>query len=119
MIPVFLKGTNTVKTASIDYIEKAKELSHVEQERLLSRMVGKLPKRLRNEKVTLEEAFAIQLELEDEQLHEWRENMAVIKEKTHKQALKAAEKLANQKLLKSKAKLGDPTGESTVMASEH
>ncbi len=92
-----------VKTVKIDYIAKAKKLTEEEQERLLSRMVGKLPKRLRNEKVTLEEAFAIQLELEDEQLHEWRENMTAIKEKANKQALKDEERLA-EKLAKAKAK---------------
>ena len=86
---------------NIDYIAKAKELSQEEQERLLSRMVGKLPKRLRNEKVTLEEAFAIQLELEDVQLQEWRENMSAIKEKALKQSLKSEEKLA-EKLAKAK-----------------
>lgn len=93
-----------MKKVKIDYIEQAKQLTNDEQERLLSRMVGKLPKRLRNEKVSLEEAFAIQLELEDEQLQEWRENMAAIKEKALKQTLKDEEKLANQKHNKSKDK---------------
>jgi hypothetical protein len=38
-------------------------------------MSGKLPKRLQKEKLTREEALAIQLEVEDEQLQEWRKNM--------------------------------------------
>ena len=97
-----------MKTGNIDYIAKAKELTPEEQERLLSRMAGKLPKRLKNEKLSLEEAFAIQLELEDEQLQEWRENVAAIKEKAYKQALKAEEKLA-EKLAKTKAKDADET----------
>ena len=97
-----------MKTSNIDYIAKAKELTSEEQERLLSRMAGKLPKRLKNDKLSLEEAFAIQLELEDEQLQEWRENMATIKEKAYKQALKAEEKLA-EKLAKAKSKEDNDT----------
>lgn len=95
-----------MKAPNTDYIAKAKELTSEEQERLLSRMAGKLPKRLKNEKLTLDEAFALQLELEDEQLQEWRENMAAIKEKAQKQALKAEEKLA-EKLPKEQAKDAD------------
>lgn len=95
-----------MKTPNIDYIAQAKELTSEEQERLLSRMAGKLPKRLKNEKLSLEEAFAIQLELEDEQLAEWRANVAAIKEKEYKQALKAEEKLT-EKLAKEQAKNAD------------
>ncbi|WP_459722193.1 hypothetical protein [Sideroxyarcus sp. TK5] len=58
-----------------EYEEQARALSKEEAERLLSRMSGKLPKRLHNEKLSREEALAIQLELEDEQLDEWRKNM--------------------------------------------
>ena len=61
-----------------DYIEKAKLLSADEIERLLARMRGKLSRRLDNEKLTATEAAAIQLQLEDEQLMEWRERMAEI-----------------------------------------
>jgi len=63
------------KISKPEYEEKARALSGEEAERLLSRMSGKLPKRLHNEKLTREEAIAIQLELEDEQLEEWRTNM--------------------------------------------
>ena len=84
-----------MKTASIDYVAQAKKLSVEQQERLLSRMTGKLPKRIKKEKLTLEEAFAIQLELEDEQLQEWRANRTEIEEKANKLKLKAKEKLAN------------------------
>ncbi len=63
------------KMSKPEYEAKALELSEDEAERLLSRMSGKLPKRLRNEKLTRDEALAIQLELEDEQLEEWRRNM--------------------------------------------
>ena len=83
-----------MKTASIDYLAQVKKLSVDEQERLLSRMTGKLPKRIKKEKLSLEEAFAIQLELEDEQLQEWRANRAEIEERANKLKVKAAEKLA-------------------------
>ena len=76
---------------NIDYITKAKNLSEEECERVLSRMGGKLPKRLQKEKLTVEEAIAIQLELEDEQLQEWRANMAVIQEKAAKAKASPAE----------------------------
>ncbi|GAB5605387.1 hypothetical protein TK5_14670 [Sideroxyarcus sp. TK5] len=63
------------KMSKPEYEEQARALSKEEAERLLSRMSGKLPKRLHNEKLSREEALAIQLELEDEQLDEWRKNM--------------------------------------------
>ena len=90
-----------MKTVNVDYIAKAKKLSDEDRDRVLSRMGGKLPKRLQKEKLTVEEAIAIQLELEDEQLQEWRVNMAVIQDKAAKAKLKAEEKAAKAK--KSKA----------------
>ena len=42
-----------MKTASIDYLAQVKKLSVDEQERLLSRMTGKLPKRIKKEKLSL------------------------------------------------------------------
>jgi hypothetical protein len=39
-------------------------------------MTGKLPRRLDKDKLSKEDAIALQLELEDEQLSEWREKMA-------------------------------------------
>lgn len=70
------------------YIEKAKSLSYDDQQRILSRMTGKLPKRLIKEKLSVDEAIAIQLEIEEEQLQEWRKNW----EKIRKQDTKVAEK---------------------------
>ena len=70
-----------IKAPNQEYLEKVKQLTEEETERLLSRMGGKLPRRLEKEKLTLIEALAIQLELEDEQLKEWREKMHTIKEK--------------------------------------
>ena len=70
-----------IKTPNQEYLEKAKLLTKEETERLQSRMSGKLPRRLEKEKLSTLEALAIQLELEDEQLNEWRERMNTIKEK--------------------------------------
>ena len=86
-----------MKNVNVDYVAKAKKLSEEERDRILSRMGGKLPKRLHKEKLTVEEAIAIQLELEDEQLQEWRANMAVIEEKAAKAKLKADEKASKAK----------------------
>ncbi|MBC7697908.1 MAG: hypothetical protein H7Z70_06020 [Bacteroidia bacterium] len=70
-----------IKSASQEYLEKAKVLTEEESERLLSRMSGKLPRRLEKDKLSKEDALAFQLEIEDEQLEEWRERMAKIREK--------------------------------------
>ena len=64
-----------------EYLAKALLLKKEEKERLLSRMSGKLPRRLAKEKLTVDEALAIQLEIEDDQLAEWREKMHAIKAK--------------------------------------
>jgi len=68
-----------MKAVNVDYIAKAKNLSEEDRDRVLSRMGGKLPKRLQKEKLTIEEAIAIQLELEDEQLQEWRATWPLFK----------------------------------------
>jgi hypothetical protein len=68
----------------VDYKLKAKELNGEQKERVLSRMTGKLPKRLEKDKLTEEEAIAIQLELEDEQLQEWKEKVVAIRAKEKK-----------------------------------
>jgi septal ring factor EnvC (AmiA/AmiB activator) len=95
---------NDMKAVNVDYIAKAKNLSEEDRDRVLSRMGGKLPKRLQKEKLTIEEAIAIQLELEDEQLQEWRANMAVIQEKAAKAKAKAEEKAAKAKTKEVPAK---------------
>lgn len=69
---------------TIDYAAEAKKLNTEQKERLLSRMSGKLPKRLKKEKLTELEALAIQLELEDEQLAEWKERVDAIRDKEKK-----------------------------------
>jgi hypothetical protein len=69
------------KIASEEYLEKAKKLSKVQTEQLFSRMGGKLGRRFEDQKLSAQEALAIQLEIEDENLHEWRERFAEIKAK--------------------------------------
>ena len=70
------------KIPSDEYLEKAGLLSNDETERLLSRMLSKLKRRLEDKKMNALEAVAIQLEKEDEELNEWRAKMAEIREKT-------------------------------------
>lgn len=76
------------KTNKPDYLGKVKQLTKEETERLLSRMGGKLDRRLEKNKISQTEALAMQLELEDEQLQEWRKVMLVLKAK--EEAKKAA-----------------------------
>ena len=74
-------GEYKMASKAIDYTMQAQNLSGEQRERVLSRMSGKLPKRLAKDKLTEEEAIAIQLELEDEQLQEWKEKVAAIRSK--------------------------------------
>jgi hypothetical protein len=69
------------KIPSDIYLEKAKLLSKEDKERLLSRTRTKLMRRLEDNKMTAEEVIAIQLEIEDEDLDEWRKKWAELKEK--------------------------------------
>jgi hypothetical protein len=64
------------KSANSEYLEKVKQLSDEEIEKLQSRMGGKLSRRAEDKKVSLIEALAIQLEKEDEELEEWRAKRA-------------------------------------------
>ena len=63
------------KVPSSDYLTLANSLNSEASDRLLSRMTGKLPRRLDKDKLSQDDAIALQLELEDEQLSEWREKM--------------------------------------------
>jgi len=93
------------KVCKPEYLAKVAKLSKIETERLMSRMSGKLPRRLEKEKLSQEEALAIQLELEDEQLQEWRKMMAHIREK---EAAKLAAHAAKVKSLsKQKIRIED------------
>ncbi len=64
-------------------LETVGGLSEEELERLSSRMREKLPKRRSGlESITIEEALALQMELEDEYLEEWRENLRAVRAKS-------------------------------------
>lgn len=76
------------KTPSDEYIEKAKLLGDKEAERLLSRTRSKLKRRLDDRKISVLEVMAIQLEIEDEDLNEWRERVAEIKSAEDKKKTK-------------------------------
>ncbi len=91
------------KVSSPEYLAKVKTLSKDEIERLLSRMTGKLPRRLEKDKLSREEALAIQLELEDEQLKEWRNMMQELKKKDEAKAV-AKSAVAAKTAVKPKAK---------------
>jgi hypothetical protein len=79
-------------SAPPDYIEKAKKLSKLETERLLSRSRGKLMRRFLDKKLTQLEVVAIQLQIEDEALAEWRARMAEIKQKEAEKLEKKSKK---------------------------
>lgn len=72
------------KTPDEQYLEKAKLLTKDETERLLSRMRTKLTRRLEDNKLSELEVVAIQLEIEDKELNEWRERMAEIEKNAKK-----------------------------------
>ena len=74
-------GEQKMKKANKDYLAKVANLTEEETDRLLSRMRGKLTRRIEDDKLDIADAVAIQLELEDEQLLEWRENRIKINEK--------------------------------------
>ena len=120
MFEAIFTGDKQMKEANMDYLAIAKKISTEDRTYILSRMGGKLPKRLQKEKLTVEEAIAIQLELEDEQLQEWRANMASIEEKAAKAKLKAAEKelkaqlKATEKADKAKLKAVKATPKQTA-----
>lgn len=85
-----------MKECSPEYLAKVKKLSENERDRLLSRMTGKLPVKLERRKITSDEALAIQMEIEDIQLQEWRENY-----KTMLELHEAKEKAKAEKKKKS------------------
>ena len=64
-----------------EYLEKAKELSKKDAERLMARMRGRFMRRLEDKELSAIDALALQLEYEHEQLMEWRKNIAKIREK--------------------------------------
>jgi len=100
-----------MKSGKPEYLAQAQQLSEDERERLLSRMAGKLPRKLERDKLTMIEAMAIQLELEDEQLQEWRARMHAIKDKESKHGNKSG---ADEKLAKTSAPKSAPKVETAA-----
>lgn len=66
---------------SPEWIEKAMLLSRDDAERILARMRKKIVRRLEHEAIDPLAAVAMQLQLEDEQLKEWRNRMSELREK--------------------------------------
>lgn len=65
-----------------EYLERASQLNKEEIERLAARMRSKLMCRMEDKKMSVQEAVAIQLEIEDEELQEWRRRMTEIRKKS-------------------------------------
>ncbi len=78
------------KKANVSYLEKAENLTAEAAAGLLSRLRGKLPKRLDKNKISRLDALAMQLEIEDEQLSEWRERMYAIQSSEATKSAQAA-----------------------------
>jgi hypothetical protein len=64
------------RTPKDEYLERARRLSGNEIERLLSRLRGKLRRRLEEERLSPLEVIALQLESDDDDLNEWRARMS-------------------------------------------
>ena len=62
------------RTHGADYLEKAKQLSPEDTERLMARMRGIFGRRTRGRKLSALESLAFQLECEDEELADAKDN---------------------------------------------
>jgi hypothetical protein len=69
-----------MRTAKPEFIQLAKSLPEEAKKRILSRMKGKLPTKLSNEKLSELEALAVQLEIEDENLQEWMSKVRMLRD---------------------------------------
>ena len=74
-----MKSRNKRKSPSEKYLQKAKNLSKRDAERLMSRLRGRYTRRLEDKSLTETEVQALQLEYEDEQLEAWRKRVAEIR----------------------------------------
>ena len=77
-----------IKAPDEEYIKAASSLNDDQKERLLCRMRGKLTRKWENEKLDTLQALAIQLEIEDAELADWRDKMNEIKEKEKEKSKK-------------------------------
>ena len=76
------------RQASPEYIEKAMALSQEDAERLFSRMRRKLSHRFESAEIESLEAVALQLQVEDEDLQEWRKRWAEVVDRVSKNGKK-------------------------------
>lgn len=70
-----------IRAPKAEYLKMAEHLTADQKDRLLCRMRGKITRRMEEKKLRTTEALAIQLEIEDADLAEWREKMHEIKTK--------------------------------------
>ena len=96
------------KISKPEYLSKVKLLTKEETERLLSRMGGKLDRRLEKNKLSREEALAIQLELEYEQLQEWRKMVLGLKKKEKTKKVEKVKKVEKTRIAKKAKKAKTP-----------
>ncbi len=77
-----------LKQASQEYLDKAAALTMEEAERMFARMHGKLARKFEQEKIPSLEAVALQLQIEDEELQEWRQRWAELEQREAARAKK-------------------------------
>lgn len=110
-----------MKISKPEYIAKALLLNEDERQKIMSRMSGKLPKRLLKEKLSVEEAVAIQLEIEEEQLAEWRKNWEKIRKQDGDKKSKAKSKhvaeAAQSSVPVAKPKVARPASKAKAVAA--
>jgi hypothetical protein len=63
-----------MRNVNKDYLAKVANLSEEKIDELFNRFRLELLRFFEEQKLSIEEALALQLEVEDEQLEEWREN---------------------------------------------
>lgn len=68
-------------TPSPEWIEKAMLLSKDDAEHILARMRKKISRRMAHETIDPLTAVALQLQMEDEQLKEWRDRVSELRKK--------------------------------------
>lgn len=83
---------NMARSPADDYLEKVAKLPKIQVDRLLSRSRNKLMRRMLDKELTPLEVAAIQMQIEDEDLAEWRARMAEIHNKEAEKAAKTATK---------------------------
>ena len=81
-------------TPTEEYLERAKQLSNDDADRLMARMRGRFTRRFAARKLTALQAIALQLEFEEEELAQWRDRMQQLRvsfDKDHKPARQSVE----------------------------